>query len=146
MAPRLLVKQLVGLMILRAPAFTLGTVVGFWLSVQVLPWVAADMNHGPDTIQIVGLPSPDWAMLLQAPLRQDVELALARMNNVELTTAYREIDAAFREFLGTSHLGAARTLVDYAFLAERALAMRGLRRPEGVPSASDMLRRFEAVF
>jgi hypothetical protein len=132
--------------IVKAPPFVVGVVLGFWGSVQVLPWAAADMHPDHDAIEITGLPTPDWAMLLQASLRQDVEMALSRMNDADLATAYGDIDAAFRQFLDTSHLGAARTLVDYAFLAERTLAMRGLRRPEGAPSASDMLRRFEEVF
>jgi hypothetical protein len=123
-----------------------GIALGFWAAVQMQPWFAVGMPHDPDAIEIMGPPAPDWAVLLQAPLRQDVEQALARMSDTELVAAYADIDAAFRGFLDTSHPGAARTLLDYAFLAERALAGRRLARPEGVPSASDMLRRFEELF
>jgi len=84
-----------------------------------------------------------WPILLQVPLRQDVVFALARMSDAELLQACSDIDLAFENSLSASYFGAARTLVDYAFLAERELALRGLQRPAAARPAADLLQRFE---
>jgi len=128
-----------------APLFA-GVVLGFCAALQISPWFAGGGRNGPDAIEISGPPAPDWAMLMQTPLRLDVEQALARMTDRELVAAYADINVAFQGFLDTSHPGAARTLLDYAFLADRALAARHLARPEGTPSALEMLRQFDALF
>jgi hypothetical protein len=128
-----------------APLFA-GVVLGFCAALQISPWFAGGVRHSRDTIEISGPPAPDWAMLLQTPLRLDVEQALARMTDPELVATYADINVAFQGFLDTSHPGAARTLLDYAFLADRALAARQLSRPEGTPSALEMLRQFDALF
>lgn len=84
-----------------------------------------------------------WPILLQVPLRQDVVFALARMSDEELLQACSDIDLAFENSLRASYLGAARTLIDYAFLAERELALRALERPQAARPAADLLQRFE---
>lgn len=91
------------------------------------------------------LQRPSWPLLLQAPIRQEVVVALGRMNERDLIQTYVDVHTAFEESLGGSNLSTARSLIDYAFLTDRELAIRGLALPDGLPSPAEMLRLFELL-
>lgn len=128
-------------------SFVLGMFLGVCLTlVSFVAAVSPDRSEVTvvDTIAIE-LQRPNWPLLLQAPIRDQVVTALERMNEQELSQAYVDVHSAFEESLGGSYLSAARNLIDYAFLAERELAIRGLARPVELPSPGEMLRLFELL-
>lgn len=127
--------------------FVLGGFLG--ICVTLLSFVAAISPIQASMSAVSNAPAdarrPSWPLLLQAPIRQDVMDALAQMTEQELSQAYVDVHFAFENSLGSSYLGAARNLIDYAFLAERELALRELARPMELPSPRDMLRLFEQL-
>jgi hypothetical protein len=128
-------------------SFVLGGFLGMCLT--LVSFMATVVQFRPQ-VTVVETAPPEvrrhtWTLLLQVPLRQDVIDALTQMNAQELTQAYVDVNAAFEESLASSYLAAARNLIDYAFLAERELALRELARPVQLPSPREMLLRFEQL-
>jgi hypothetical protein len=128
-------------------SFILGMFLGICLT--LVSFVAAVAPYNPQVNVAETAPTEvrrrAWALLLQAPLRQEVVSALERMNEQELSQAYVDVHTAFEESLASSYLSAARNLIDYAFLTERELALRELARPIELPSPREMLRIFELL-
>jgi len=136
----------------RAPnsawLFLLGASFGAWLT--LLAFLISLAPVAPVTPAVAAAtPSegrrPGWPLLLQFPIRQEVVNALAQMSEQELTQAYVDVHLAFESSLDGAYLGAARNLIDYAFLTERELALRSLSRPPALPSPTEMLRLFEQL-
>jgi hypothetical protein len=89
------------------------------------------------------LPTPDLRMSPAA--RLEVERALHDMSNADLSLTYARIHATFRDYIGQDDLSVARALCDYATLAEAELTRRGVARPVGTESATEMLLTYQLV-
>jgi len=97
------------------------------------------------TLPVSGLGAPDLTVRMAPQVRVEVQAALRRMDDLELSVAYARIHATFREYLGADDLSVARALLDYANLAEAELFRRNLARPEGTESAARMNLAYELV-
>lgn len=85
------------------------------------------------------------ALQLERAQRTEVETALRAMPPDTLYLTFARIHAAFRAQIGQDDLSIARTLVDYALLAEAELRARGLPIPDQTDSAGEMLLLYELV-
>lgn len=89
--------------------------------------------------------APVSAGPIDVAARQRLEQVLQEMGPAELSLTYARIHASFRALLSHHDLGAARALVDYAFVAETEMHRRRIARPEGSESAREMLLLYELV-
>lgn len=128
-------------------SFVLGMFLG--VSLTLVSFIVAVSPYRSEVTVVDMVPAelqrPNWPLLLQAPIRQEVVVALGRMNERDLIQTYVDVHTAFEESLGGSNLSTARSLIDYAFLTDRELAIRGLALPAGLPSPGEMLRLFELL-
>lgn len=91
----------------------------------------------------VSLGNTDFQMTEAA--RRDVAQALAAMTDDELILTYSRLHSAFRVYIGADDLSVARSLIDYAILAETELRSRGLSRPRNTSSAAEMMTTYNLV-
>ncbi len=128
----------------RLQALTLGT--AFCAGMALWPVApgqvqAADLHRGAAVTAPAVLPPGPLAEAETQALRDQ----LRAMSGEELSLAYARIHASFRALLSHQDLGAARTLVDFAALADTELHRRRIARPEGTESPRAMLLLFELV-
>lgn len=118
--------------------------LGAGLFAALLP---APGHHGQAQAQAVAVAAsaPVSAGPIDDADRARLEQALQGMSAGELSLTYARIHASFRALLGHEDLGAARTLVDYATIAESEMHRRRIARPEGTESARQMLLLYELV-
>jgi hypothetical protein len=89
------------------------------------------------------LASLDFQMTESA--RQEVAQALSAMTEAELLLTYSRIHNAFRVYVGADDLSVARSLIDYARLAEAEILGRGLSRPRNTASPAEMMTTYNLV-
>lgn len=99
--------------------------------------------------QLSAQEAPVSAAIPAGPVSAKDQARLARametMDAAELSLTYARIHLSFRALLGHEDPGAARTLIDYATIAEAEMHRRRIARPKGTESASRMRLLFELV-
>lgn len=112
------------------------------LTMQVL---AAPRAEAQGVIPVVGVEQ----MVPPGPLAEDdrdrLRLRFSAMSAPDLSLTYARIYTTFREVLTHQDLGAARTLVDYASVADGEMRRRHIARPPETESPRAMLLLYELV-
>lgn len=128
----------------RFGAIMLGTAL--CAGMTLLPWPNDVAMADHQAVQLAtGVPAPVPPGPVSDVDQERLRTAFQAMSAEDLSLTYARIYATFRELLTYQDLTSARTLVDYAAIADAEMHRRRVARPDHTESPRAMLLLFELV-